>query len=403
MSEESFFMHSRTPTLDDLDENPCYHAWHAYLSEHGHGLDLSISNPTVVGLGTTEIDVETLYQAVCAPYCASSQGLEMARKAISTNYYAGRVAADRLQLFASTSEAVGALLKLLCAPGDEVVTCTPTYPLLDCLTSLEAVRLNEVPFQDCAGEWEIDFYALDRVCQARTRAVIVVSPNNPTGHIIRRDEMDKLVSFCAKRHMALIVDEVFGSYRFNEDSEHMPEAAAACFDSPGSGLIVSLSGLSKVCGLPQHKLGWAIFGGDPAVVDEAMQRMSFIADSTLSVAGWIQRMMGQLLKNRTSFAESCLVRCRENLAFLQEQSRCDNVKWRVDRVDGGWSACIRLPGWCNDECIATRIAMNGVRVFPGSFFGFLDNQPTLVISLIVQPDIMQKGFKIIADVLEECL
>ena len=399
MDRSLYFSHSRTPDLSDLSSNACYEAWVAYRAAHDDGIDLSVSNPTVCGLPQIDPDVEALRAAISAHYTASSQGLIVAREAVAA-YYGGRANPDAIQLFASTSEAVGALLKLLCAPGDSVVTCTPTYPLLDCLTSLEGVELRETSLQDCAGEWMIDFWALEQVCDSTTRAIIVVSPNNPTGHCIRFDEMAKLVEFCASRSMALIVDEVFGGYRLRDDGELMPEAASTYFNAAGCGLVVSLSGLSKVCGLPQHKLGWGVFGGDPGVVSEAMQRMSYITDSTLSVSGWVQRLAPSLLARRGEFSLPCLERCRTNLAIIREMSNKIGVKWRLDRVDGGWSACLRLPGWCDDESIATRIAESGVRVFPGSFFGYRDRQPTLVVSLIVEHDTMRKGMERVMQVID---
>lgn len=399
MVDNLYFSHSRTPNLSELGTNACYEAWLAYRASHADGIDLSVSNPTVCGLPRIEPDPCALSEAMSAHYTASSQGLGVAREAVSS-YYGGRAHPDKIQLFASTSEAVGALLKLLCAAGDNVVTCTPTYPLLDCLTSLEGVELRETPLQDCAGEWAIDFWTLERVCDSKSRAIIVVSPNNPTGHCIRCDEMSKLVEFCAIRSMALIVDEVFGGYRFNDDEELMPEPASTYFDRAGCGLIVSLSGLSKVCGLPQHKLGWGVFGGDPSIVEEAMQRMSYITDSTLSVSGWVQRMAPHFLAARREFSEPCLERCRGNLAIIRERSRESGVKWRLDRVDGGWSACLRLPGWCDDEELSTRIAEAGVRVFPGSFFGYRECQPTIALSLIVAHDAMRSGLERVMRVLD---
>lgn len=402
MNKNAYFAHSRTPDLNDLSPNACYEAWQMYAAHRSDGIDLSVSNPTVVGLRQTTCDASDVADAISAHYSASAQGLESARNAVSA-YYDGRARPENIRLFASTSEAIGALIKLLCAPGDNVVTCVPTYPLLDCLTSLEGVGLLETSLQDCAGEWMIDFWALERVCNASTRAIIVVSPNNPTGHCIRCDEMQKLVEFCSNRSMALIVDEVFGGYRFCDNSDLMPEGAATYFGAPGQGLVVSLSGLSKVCGLPQHKLGWGVFGGDPAVVDEALQRMSFITDSTLSVSGWVQRIAPRLLSRREIFSRACMARCRENLAIVARESQKDGVKWRADRVMGGWSVCLRLPGWCDDEQIAEQIARAGVRVFPGSFFGYRDKQPALVLSLIVAPETMALGMARVARVLDACL
>lgn len=385
--------------MDDLEANACHAAWESFCQCGKKGYDLSGSNPTKAGLPVILPSAEGMKAAMSALYEASPQGLSMARQAVS-DYYGGRVSPDRIQLFASTSEAVGALVKLFCAPGDEVVTCIPTYPLLDCLCSLESVRLLEVPLQDCAGQWAVDFYELEKTCSEKTRILIVVSPNNPTGHCIPVDELEKIVDFCAGRGMLLIVDEVFASYRLNEDPTLVSEPASTLFSR---GISVSLSGLSKVCGLPQHKLGWGVFGGDPKLVDEALQRISFITDSTLSVSGWVQRIAPELIARRGEFRNVCMDRLRSNLDCLKTASHADNVQWTVDNVDGGWSACVRLPGWADDEEISVKLAENGVRVFPGLFFGYRENQPTLVVSLITPPEIFKDGIARMSELLHEFL
>ena len=399
MSLVNYFSHSRTPSLEELGSNACHEAWEAYLKSGKAGFDLSGSNPTRVGLPCVGASREGLDRALSASYQASAQGLDMARQAIA-DFYQGQTSADRIQLFASTSEAIGCLVKLFCSPSDEVVTCIPTYPLLDCLCSLESVRLLEIPLQDCAGQWAIDFWTLERTCTEKTRLMIVVSPNNPTGHCILFEEMSKLVDFCAERGMALVVDEVFASYRLDENPALLHEPAAAQFDR---GLIISLSGLSKVCGQPQHKLGWGVFGGDRSVVSEAMQRMSFITDSTLSVSGWVQRMSPEFIENRHIFHDACMERIRENLEFLKDYARRDGVQWTVDRVQGGWSACVRLPGWADDEAASVCLAKSGVRVFPGLFFGYRETQPTLVVSLITETEIFRDGVERLGDVLRAFL
>ncbi len=396
-SSLSYFVHSRTPSLDDLEPNACHAAWRAFCQRHETGFDLSGSNPTQTTLPRLAVDMDICARAVEARYEASSQGLQEAREAISA-FYEHRVSAEHIQLFASTSEAIGALLKLLCAPGDEVVTCIPTYPLLDCLTSLESVNLREIQLQDCAGIWNIDFWALDQVCNEKTRAILAVSPNNPTGHCISCDEIDKLASFCASRGIALIVDEVFACYMLEDSPLEPAPAQPACarFDR---GLVISLSGLSKVCGLPQHKLGWGCFGGDPQIVEEAMQRLNFITDSTLSVSGWVQRMAPYFLSSRRQFADGCIARIRRNYRMIRDYATSHDVQWTVDRADGGWSVCVRLPGWADDESVAAFLAQNGVRVFPGSFFGYRSTQPTLVVSLITEPEILDAGIERMAELL----
>lgn len=398
-----YFIHSRTPSLEGLEENACHASWAEFCQRAqltGEiGYDLTGSNPTRVGLPQVEASADVIAQALNAAYTASPQGIQETRKAIAS-LYDDKTTPERIQLFASTSEAVGALVKLFCAPGDEIITCSPTYPLLDCLCSLECVGLCEIPLQDCAGEWAIDFWSLEQACSLKTRAIIVVSPNNPTGHCIRCDEFRRLVEFCAKRHLVLIIDEVFASYRFNDNPELVSEPAAACAEH---GIVISLSGLSKVCGLPQHKLGWAVFGGNSELVSEAMSRLTYITDSTLSVSGWIQRMAPHFLAGRHRFREPCLARMRQNYAYLQKCAKQPGVQWRLDPIDGGWSACIRLPGWADDDLLAQNLARQGVRVFPGLFFGYRTHHPALVVSLITPPDIFNEGINRMAALLIDML
>ena len=401
----SFFTHSRTPSLDDLEANACHEAWSAFCATHSREdvFDLSVSNATCVGLPGVHVEPSSIQEAVLAAYEASPQGLRATREAIAAYYTAFGLSPDpeNIQLFASTSEAVGMLVKLVCQPGDAIITFSPTYPLLDTLCLLESVELREVPLQDCAGDWAIDFWALEQCTDPKTRAVIVVSPNNPTGHCMRQEEYAKLTAFCARRGLLLIVDEVFAGYRLNHDPELVSQPAAA---HAKTGLVVSLSGLSKVCGLPQHKLGWGVFGGDPDIVREAMQRLSFITDSTLSVSGWVQRIAPALLARHTDFSSPCIARLHENYRILQTVAATPDTLWTLDRIAGGWSACIRLPGWAgNDEKYACELARRGVRVFPGAFFGYRTHNPTLVLSLIPTPTRFAKGLERLVAYLHEAL
>ena len=399
----SYFEHSRTPSMDELESNDLSLAWQNAIQSGKECIDLSVSNPTIVGLPSIQIDQAVLLSAVQAKYQASPQGLIETRQAISDFYRSENSAVvdpQNIQLFASTSEAVGALMKLLCRPGDEVITCTPTYPLLDCLTSLECVDLCEVPLQDCAGEWALDFWALENHCHEKTRAIIVVSPNNPTGHCIRCDELKQLSQFCAERSIVLIVDEVFSSYCFHTNPDLVSQPAANhCYE----GLVISLSGLSKVCGLPQHKLGWAVFGGKPEIVSEAMERLQFITDSTLSVSGWVQRMAPYFLLHRSEFVSPCMERMKQNLNILKELASKEETIWTLQHVDGGWSACIRLPGWMDDEKVAVSMAEQGIRVFPGVFFGYRQNQPTLVVSLLPEPEQFKAGIHRFCEIMNDLL
>lgn len=335
-----------------------------------------------------------------APYEANPNGLASARQAIA-NFYGPSAHPRNIQLFASTSEAMASLLKLACQPGDEVIAFSPTYPLLDCLCALESVELKMVPLQDCAGEWAIDFWRLERAHSAKVRAILVVSPNNPTGHRLRLEEFQKLADFCASRGLLLIVDEVFSSYAIQHRPNLLPQGAA---NLATHGLVITLSGLSKVCGLPQHKLAWAFFGGERRLIDEAKQRMAFITDASLSVSGWVQQLCPKLIASAKAFADPCLSRIQSNLATLFDAEARPETQWRADLPDAGWNACLRLPGWAQaDEDIAEKLACHGIRVFPGAYFGYPPHQPTLVLSLIVEPPVFAESLDQMAPILSSIL
>ena len=163
-------------------------------------------------------------------------------------------------------------------------------------------------------------------------------------------------------------------------------------------------GLGAGGGVPRRRRVCGVLGGGDALVDEAMQRLSFITDSTLSVSGWVQHLAPELLARHNDFSAPCIERLKQNLAEIRKLESDPNTRWTLGPVHGGWSVCLRLPGWAgNDEVFATTLATRGIRVFPGSFFGYRDFNPTLVISLIVEPDTFKRGIRRLAEVLSELL
>lgn len=348
-------------------------------------LDLTNSNPTAVGL---PYDDERILRALSNPaalrYQPQPRGLLTAREAVAR--YAG-ADPERVILSASTSEAYSWLFKLLCDPGDEVLVPEPCYPLLSMLAALEAVRL--VPYElRWDGEWHLDAAALR--FSARTRAVLVVSPGNPTGAYLKRDERDALAQACARQGCALLCDEVFADYPAFADARRV--RSAADFDDV---LSFSLSGLSKVAGLPQLKLGWCIAAGPGS--NEALGRLELIADTFLSVSTPVQLAAADLLETRHGFQRALNSMLAQNRAALL-QARGPAAPWDVLRCEGGWSAILAVPRARTEEEWALALLEAGVLVHPGYFFDFASGA-FLVVSLLQESTAFARGAKIIAAVL----
>ena len=404
------FQHSRTPSPSDLADNAWTKAWKVAKSNLPEIFDLTTSNPTVVGLPAIQPAEDDLRKALNAHYSPVPQGMQTTRDAIAQYYmevmhdcaafkncpmYDQKMLAAHLQLFASTSEAYGALFKLLCAPGDDVILFSPSYPLLSCLCLLDAIRTNFISFQDSAGEWEIDFYELEKAITPKTRAVVIVSPNNPTGHCISFDEMSMLEHFCASKNIALIVDEVFADFIIRPKDQSLRQPAAALAKE---GLVFSLNGLSKVCGLPQHKLSWVLCGGNAERVTEALDRLSFIADATLSASTWVQLLTPGFIAQRFVFQNAIMNRILENIEFLKDFAKDKPIS--LDLPEAGWCICVHPGGLTdNDENTAQKLAEAGIHIFPGTFFDFPDYKNTFVISTILRPEILRAGMDRLASLI----
>jgi aspartate/methionine/tyrosine aminotransferase len=279
---------------------------------------------------------------------------------------------------ASTSEAYAWLFKLLCDPGDTVLVPRPSYPLFEHLTRLEGI--NSFPFDLVyAGRWEIDFASLQDA-PASTRALIVVSPNNPTGSYVTAAEVDRLVAVCSNRGWVLVADEVFADYQLEVDAPLTDVASRA------GVLAFTLGGLSKTVGLPQVKLGWIVAGGPAPARKAALAGLELIADSFLSVNTPVQLAAGHLLERGAVVRAQIHDRVRENLSRLRDVATqfpaCD-----VLTVEGGWSAVIRVPATRGEEqLILELLDREGILVHPGYFFDF-PYEAFVIVSLLVTPDI----------------
>jgi len=283
-------------------------------------IDLTLSNPTECGF---RYDEEAILSALRNPsalqYEPNPRGLAVARSAVA-RYYAERAAIvsnDDIFLTTSTSEAYSYVFRTLCNPDDELLIPAPSYPLFEFLADIQDVRLARYALLYDHG-WQIDFHALEQAITPRTRGLIVVHPNNPTGHFAKPEEMRKLNEICAARGIAIIADEVFLDFALNEKQ-------IATFAANSGALTFTMSGLSKICGLPQMKAAWLMVSGPEGWKTEALARLEVIADTYLSMSAPIQLAIPGLLEQRHAFLKQVIARVNENLTELESNWRGKNL------------------------------------------------------------------------------
>ncbi len=359
-------------------------------------LDLSASNPTRVGLN---YDADTILPALARPealdYDPQPKGLWEARTAVAAYYRQHdlyNVDPENVILTTSTSEAYAYVFRLLCNPGDEILVAKPSYPLFEFLADLQDVRLVPYPLIYDHG-WQMDFASLYKAVNERTRAVVVVHPNNPTGSYVREEERNSLNQFCREYNLAIIADEVFLDY---------PHDGAFRFSFVGNSgaLTFTLSGLSKISALPQMKVAWVVSSGPPDRVGQATDRLEVIADTFLSMSAPIQWAAPVLLEQRKNLQPVLLDRIRVNLEELDRQLAGQSSCRRLD-LEGGWYAALRVPATQSDEDLAIQILRKAhVLVHPGHFYDF-PSDGYLVLSLICDPDVFREGVSRLGTLLRE--
>ncbi|MEY3284932.1 MAG: hypothetical protein RIR86_2945 [Acidobacteriota bacterium] len=350
--------------------------------------DLTEANPTRAGLLSAG---EQLLTSFATPdiltYEPEPRGLPKARAAVAA-YYAQRGLAtdvENIHLTASSSEGYSWLFKLLADHGEAVLVPQPSYPLFDFLATLEGVRL--IPYQlryyHHLG-WRIDFDSLTAALTPAVRAIILVTPNNPTGSFIKRDELSRLNELCQQQRLALIVDEVFGDYFLTQDSGRVDSLVG----NEGA-LTFVLSGLSKILALPQMKLGWIVSSGPPPLVREAIERLDLIADTFLSVGAPVQHALPHWLDHRPRLQAGILDRVRTNLGLLANHPRLEPN--RLLRFEGGWYATLEIPRYLpEEELILHLLDREGLLLHPGYFFDF-EREAFLVLSLLPPPPIFAQA------------
>ena len=371
---------SRLP--DNLTQNRMAQA----RERHRSYIDLSESNPTRAGFDYPADLLVPLASTDALCYDPSPTGLRSAREAISEDYRRRdlSVPADHIVVTASTSEAYSVLFKLLCDAGDQVLVPQPSYPLFEHLTRLDAVEA--VPYElEYHGSWQIDLASLVHALTPRTRAVLVVSPNNPTGSVASARELSAIGELCVPHGMALIGDEVFADYPLVAG----PLSGPSVLSRPET-LTFGLGGLSKTAGLPQLKLGWMAVAGPDTLVRHALDRLEIIGDTYLSVSTPVQLAASRLLGGGAYVREQICTRLRTNLEHLREAA-ARHPGCTLLNVEAGWYAVIQVPATRAEEAIVLELLeRDGVLVHPGYFFDF-PREAFLVVSLLPKSGEFREG------------
>lgn len=349
-------------------------------------LDLTESNPVYAGLN---YPADAIAAAFATPkilrYDPNPAGLPATREAICASYHPAPTV-DQLLLTASTSEAYQFLFKLLTDPDDEVLVPRPSYPLFEFLAGMERVHVVPYPLV-YHGRWRIDLDALASRVTSRTRALVLVNPNNPTGSFVHADELEALVALCRDRGLAIISDEVFAEYGFGEDASRVTSLRHV-----DDVLTFCLSGLSKSAGLPQMKLGWMVVNGPETARAEALSRLELIADVYLSVGGPVQAAAPELLRAGAGIRGQIRSRTESNLAHLRGRLGPESP-FRLLAVEGGWYATLQVPRiYSEEEWVVRLLEDKNVLVQPGFFYDF-ESEAFLVLSLLTPPAVFAAGIE----------
>jgi aspartate/methionine/tyrosine aminotransferase len=371
-----------------LTRNRLTEALEEVRSSGARVLDLTISNPTRAGLGYDEaLILRSLASPQAMDYDPQPKGLLTARHAV-VNYYRSEhdvrgLDPEQLVLTTSTSEGYSFVLRLLCNPGDELLVPKPSYPLFEFLADLQDVNL--VPYSLIYDHgWQMDFPSMHKAVTKRTRGVVLVHPNNPTGSFVHPHEREALNRFCLEHSLALIADEVFLDYA------HDQAARQQSFASNQNVLTFTLSGISKISALPQMKVAWIATAGPAAELDPALARLEVIADTYLSMNAPIMWATPALLDQRKSIQQQLLDRVLNNLAELDRQLAGQTTCQRL-HLEAGWYAVVRVPVTQTDDDLAVALLLRqSVLVHPGHFYDF-PSDGYLILSLLTPRDDFSEG------------
>ncbi len=379
---------------DDTAPNPWTERLEARRAAGAVLFDLNGQNPTRTGLAAlSDVAREALAAGAAAPYEPDPLGLPAAREAIA-RYYASRgiaVEPGDIVLTSGTSESYAHLFRATCDAGDRALVPAPGYPLIGPLAALESVEAAAYPLR-FEARWRLDRDALAREHDPSVKALIVIQPNHPTGSCLDDDEARFVARHCAERSRLLVSDEVFGDFMYGID----PPAARPSMLAHTEGPVAALHGLSKLCGMPQLKLGWIVLAGPAPERRRMREALAWIADAFLSVAAPVQHALPVLLEARHEFRHRTMERIRAHRAALA--AALDATGATVLPADGGWVAMVRLPAGTGAEALALALLDRDVVVHPGHFYD-VPGDRHLVVSLIPEPGVFAEGAARLAEVL----
>lgn len=369
----------------DLSVNPTTRTLEHLLQRGIRVVDLTISNPTRVGLHYPDDLLSAFASPQALHYDPQPLGMWAARDAVAGDFNRRglTVPPERIALTASTSEAYAWLFKLLCDPGDAVLVPRPSYPLFDHLTLLEAIETT--PYHlEYHGAWRVNIEEIRHAIDARTRALLVVSPNNPTGSYLHPADLEALVDLASVHDLVLIGDEVFADFPLDGGSPGVSLLNAR------RALVCALGGLSKSVGLPQAKLAWIAFGGSGDRVAELMSAYEVIADTYLSVSTPVQVAVPHLLSKGADVRRQIQERISTNLGVLRA-AVANAPAISLLPPEAGWSAVLQVPNFRSEEALVLELLTHDhVLVHPGFFFDF-DREAFVVVSLLTPPGEFEQG------------
>ena len=354
-------------------------------------LDLIESNPTNAGFDYNETGIlNSIAKPESMKYVPNPKGLESAREAVSQYYREKSITinTDNIFLTSSTSEAYSFIFRLLTDPFDEVLIPRPSYPLFSFIAEMETVNIKyyNLIYSD-NKTWEIDFESINSQLTEKTKAIILVNPNNPTGNFVKLKEINLLLKICKANNIALICDEVFMDYILETERN-------STFSLAGINYVLTftLSGLSKICGLPQMKLSWIVVSGPDKECEEAKAKMEIITDTYLSVGTPIQLAASDLLIGKEFIQKQIKKRVLRNYDYLKTESERKDY-FELLRTEGGWYSVLKIPNNINEDTLAFELLdKKNVYIHPGYFFDF-NEEGYIVVSLLTPEEKFNKGIK----------
>jgi len=351
--------------------------------------DLTLTNPTKLNFNYDKHLLKKFIDDRSYTYNPNPNGLISTRENIIDYYRKNEhnVSLDEIFITSSTSESYSFLFKLLCNPDDEILIPQPCYPLFDYLAMLDSVSVSYYKlFYDSKLGWQTDFKVLSNLINAKTKAIVIINPNNPTGSYISKKEYEKFLDISRKNNIPLIVDEVFSDYKLEEDKNILQSVI-----DQKNVITFVLNGISKMLALPQMKLGWIVVKGQKKYTEEAVKRLEIICDTYLSVSTPIQYASDILFATKAKIQGQIIDRIKTNYNFLQGKFLL-NPDIRVLKFEGGWSAILSFENLLipEDHFIYNLLDRYNVFIHPGFYYDFW-KENYAVISLLTEPDILEEG------------